>query len=241
MPININVEMKPNIAFSNYTYQWTPATNLSADNIKMPYFMGYGDYTYTVTAIAQPFTACPTQLVVNIHSILGAKLMNVTGSTTIKFGDKLQLYSSNELKYMWTPNDGTLTNNNINNPVASPSVTTTYTVFGMDTYGCVDSASLTITVDSTMNEFVPSGFTPNGDGLNDIFRPTFLKYQKLVEFTVYNRWGQKVFSTSNKDEGWDGTFNSQPQDMGVYFYNIIVSRAGYSNNQIYKGEVTLIR
>jgi gliding motility-associated-like protein len=203
--------------------------------------MGFGNYTYTVTAIAQPFTACPTQLVVNIHSILGAKLMNVTGSTTIKFGDKLQLYSSNELKYMWTPNDGTLTNNNINNPVASPSVTTTYTVFGMDTYGCVDSVSLTITVDSTMNEFVPSGFTPNGDGLNDVFRPTFLKYQKLVEFSVYNRWGQKVFSTSNKDEGWDGTFNSQPQDMGVYFYNIIVSRAGYSNNQIYKGEVTLIR
>jgi gliding motility-associated-like protein len=241
MPININVEMKPNIAFSNYTYQWTPATNLSADNIKMPYFMGYGDYTYTVTAIAQPFTACPTQLVVNIHSILGAKLMNVTGSTTIKFGDKLQLYSSNELKYMWTPNDGTLTNNNINNPVASPSVTTTYTVYGMDKYGCLDSASLTIIVDSTMNEFVPSGFTPNGDGLNDIFRPTFLKYQKLVEFSVYNRWGQKVFSTSNKDEGWDGSFNSQPQDMGVYFYNIIVSRAGYSNNQIYKGEVTLIR
>jgi gliding motility-associated-like protein len=179
--------------------------------------------------------------VVNIHSILGAKLMNVTGGTTIKYGDKLQLYSSNELKYMWTPNDGTLTNNNINNPVASPSVTTTYTVFGMDKYGCLDSASLTIIVDSTMNEFVPSGFTPNGDGLNDIFRPTFLKYQKLVEFSVYNRWGQKVFSTSNKDEGWDGAFNSQPQDMGVYFYNIIVSRAGYSNNQIYKGEVTLIR
>ncbi|MES2701649.1 MAG: PKD domain-containing protein [Bacteroidota bacterium] len=240
MELITNVTVNPNIAWSNFTYAWTPATNLSATDVKTPLFFGYGDFTYTVT-VTMPGYNCTDDHVVTIHSVLGAKLQNVTKSSTLPYGSSIQMFSSNELHYTWTPNDGSLNDANINNPVATPSVTTTYTVYGMDQYGCVDSANVTITVDSTMNEFVPSGFTPNGDGLNDVFRPTFLKYQKLVEFNVFNRWGQRIFTSSNKDYGWDGTYNGVPQDMGVYHYQIITSRAGHSDNQVYKGDVTLIR
>jgi gliding motility-associated-like protein len=93
-----------------------------------------------------------------------------------------------------------------------------------------------------MTEDIPTGFTPNGDGLNDVFRVVGLKYQDLVDFRVYNRWGQQVFYTNNYKDGWDGTFNGVKQDMGTYFYTIIVARPGGAGNDIvYKGEVTLIR
>jgi gliding motility-associated-like protein len=205
-----------------------------------PYFSGFGSYTYTLTAYLEPYH-CPATHTVTVHSVEGAKLMGVTHNATIPYGSSIQLYSDNEQLYMWSPNDGSLTDNNINNPVATPTVTTTYSVYGMDIYGCRDTAYVTVTVDSTMSEFIPTGFTPNQDGKNDFFRPVFQTYQKLVEFSVYNRWGVKVFSTSNKNDGWDGTYNGAPQDMGVYFYTIITSRPGYSENQVYKGEVTLIR
>jgi gliding motility-associated-like protein len=177
-----------------------------------------------------------------IHSVLGKQLSHVTASSTILYGSSIQLNADSAIYYWWVPADGSLNNPNINNPVATPTETTVYTVYGMDIYGCVDSAFVTVHVDSDMHECIPTGFTPNGDGLNDIFRPVGIKFQNLVDFRVYNRWGQQVFYTANPEIGWDGTFNGVVQDMGTYFYTIIVGRpGGKGDNIIYKGDVTLIK
>jgi gliding motility-associated-like protein len=140
--------------------------------------------------------------------------------------------------YYWKPNDGSLNNNNINNPIASPQQNTVYIVYGYDKNGCMDSAFVNVTLDY-QGDGIPSAFTPNGDGLNDIFRPA-LNFQKLVDFSVYNRWGQQVFQTNDKTHGWDGTYQGKPLDMGVYYYMIIVGDPD-GQNIIHKGEVTLIR
>ena len=93
-----------------------------------------------------------------------------------------------------------------------------------------------------MVENSPTGFSPNGDGLNDVYHLVGLKYRNLVDFRIYNRWGQQVFYTANFKDGWDGTFNGVPQDVGTYFYTVIVSRpGGDGENVVYKGELTLIR
>lgn len=112
---------------------------------------------------------------------------------------------------------------------------------GMNQWGCIDSASVAIDIDYTVNEFIPTGFTPNGDGLNDIFRIGNVKYDKLIDFSVFNRWGQLVYhNTWDVKEGWDGTFNGVPQGIGTYYYNIILGTPnGKTKN--FKGEVTLIR
>ena len=141
----------------------------------------------------------------------------------------------------WTPNNGTLDNPNINNPVATPTDSvTTYVVHVMSIYGCLSTDSIVVYVDNTNPEFIPSGFTPNGDGLNDVFMPTKLKYQKLVDFRIYNRWGTLIFQTSDPKKGWDGTYNGVPQDIGVYSYEIITAHSDGAN-KVYKGNVTLIR
>jgi len=114
-------------------------------------------------------------------------------------------------------------------------------VQGMNVWGCLDTASVNIVIDDNVNEFVPNAFTPNNDGRNDIFRIGNVKYDKLVDFSIYNRWGQLVYHNEYEPtEGWDGKFNGVPQDMGTYYYNIILTRPdGTTKN--FKGEVILIR
>ncbi len=76
--------------------------------------------------------------------------------------------------------------------------------------------------------------------MNDVFRPHGMNFNKLVEFSVYNRWGERIFTTSSKEVGWDGTYLGIPQDAGVYFYLVTVVLDN-GNNRFYKGDVTLIR
>jgi gliding motility-associated-like protein len=231
-----------------YVYAWSGAgvdnQYLDNDSVSSPYFQdGIGDYTLTLTTVLTDGAAvnCMATHQTIVHSRLPMQLTDITLSTGINYGGSVQLNAGGVLYYSWLPADGSLNDNNINNPIASPTVTTTYTVFGFDIYGCRDTASVTIHVDSTMTEFTPSGFTPNGDNLNDVFRARIGKYQKLVEFRIFNRWGQEIFVSNSIDKGWDGTFMGTPQDVGVYYYQIIASRPGNIDNVVYKGEVTLIR
>lgn len=158
------------------------------------------------------------------------------------YGSYLQAFSDRSLFYRWTPVDGSLNDPNINNPIATPDVTTMYSVIGMYEYGCTDTGYVTVTVDDDLEEFIPSGFTPNGDGLNDYFRPAGGRFKRMADFRIFNRWGEVVYySSSDKDKGWDGKLNGIPQDAGVYFYSITVSSLHSGGNAIFKGEVTLIR
>jgi gliding motility-associated-like protein len=167
------------------------------------------------------------------------------GNTVIPYGSQLQLdaikLSPDYLFYTWVPNDGSLSNPNISNPIAKPLDSTMYTVYGMNEWGCIDSAKVEIDVDIDMTEYIPTAFTPNGDGLNDLFRIRGLRYQKIVDFKIYNRWGQVVYDYKTGDsQGWDGTLFGEPQPMGVYNYAIIIAKLGQID-RVYKGDVTLIR
>lgn len=107
--------------------------------------------------------------------------------------------------------------------------------------GCITSDEIDIDKDCYTD--VPNSFTPNGDGVNDYFYPRQLLSEGVVDFTmtIYNRWGEKIFETSNPDgRGWDGKFGGKDQPMGVYVYQISVR---YKNQaaEKYTGNVTLLR
>lgn len=171
------------------------------------------------------------------------ELKDVTASRyLIPFGDSVQLNVSGAAYYIWTPQNGTLSDHYIYNPIAKPRDSiTTYKVYGMNEWACRDSATITIRVFYDEDEFIPNAFTPNGDGKNDIFRIGKMQYKKLIDFTIYNRWGQEVYHNPfDPNAGWDGTSWGIPQDMGVYYYSIMIETAGGKVKQ-YKGDVTLIR
>jgi gliding motility-associated-like protein len=230
----------------DYSVTWSPDNNIGALNGTETRFFGIGNYTYTVT-LATPSMAldplgCVTSDTQRVNSYPPVVLSNLTTSPiTVPYGSSIQLNASGAIYYSWTPADGSLSNNDISNPIASPrDPQTIYTVYGMNLFGCIDSAQIIVNIDNNLPDGVPSAFTPNGDGNNDVFKVSGITFQKMVDFRVYNRWGQEIFRTSNPEIGWDGTYHGVPQDIGVYNWTIIVSHPN-DGNKVFKGNVTLIR
>ncbi|MBZ0099262.1 MAG: gliding motility-associated C-terminal domain-containing protein, partial [Taibaiella sp.] len=159
--------------------------------------------------------------------------------TVVKYGQSFQLLASGARLYNWSP-VSSLNNPNISYPVARPTEDTKYIVGGLAANGCRAFDTLHVIVDKRDNLYVPTAFSPNGDGKNDVFRITNLSFQRIMEFRVFNRWGQEIFSTNDHRTGWDGTWEGVPQEMGVYNYLI---RVAYPDGfvETYKGETTLIR
>src|SRR4030095_14870271 len=91
-----------------------------------------------------------------------------------------------------------------------------YKVLVSDEQNCIDSAFITVKIFKTNPQiFVPTAFTPNGDGKNDLFRPIVVSIKKMEYFRVYNRWGQMVFSTTVNGKGWDGTIDGKVQSTNT--------------------------
>jgi gliding motility-associated-like protein len=212
------------------SYMWSPATFLSNPNISNP-------------AVLQPTTT--TQYIVSVTDTLGCnKVIKDTvvviviprlhvnagpQDTSIVEGEPLFLNATGALTYVWTP-DTWLSNPNISNPVAMLENNFAYIVTGKDAAGCFGTDSISVTVykfDPDM--YVPTAFTPNGDGNNDVARPILIGMRSLRYFRIYNRFGQLVFSTTEMGKGWDGVFAGRPQDMATFVW--------YAEGVTYKGQV----
>ena len=154
-------------------------------------------------------------------------------------------YSTNTVNYSWTPPTG-LSCTDCPDPVASPTFTTLYSVTATDSNGCISTDSVLIkTVCNDKNYFLPNTFSPNGDGVNDVFYPRGSNLYNIQSMRIFNRWGQMVFEkrdfpANTASEGWDGTFNGRPAPSDAYVYIVEVI---CNNAQIValRGDVTLIR
>jgi gliding motility-associated-like protein len=220
-------------------YSWYPSTGLSCTNCPNPIASPVVNTTYYGVVFDQYGCSDTISTTIKVNP-LPIVVINAGRDTSITYAQSVQLYalSLGGKFFTWEPITG-LNNANIPNPIATPSIKTTYIVYVTDTNQCRGSDSIDIDVARNIPVAIPSGFTPNGDGRNDKFRIINLTFQKVVEFRVYNRWGQEVFS-SNDNEGWDGIYNGRLQDAGVYKYLI---RVGYpdGHTENFKGDVTLIR
>jgi gliding motility-associated-like protein len=159
--------------------------------------------------------------------------------TTVNAGASVQLQAlvtGNLSSFNWNPATG-LNNSTILNPLASPLKTITYYFTATSMDGCSVNKNLSISVFLPL--YIPNAFTPNGDGINDVFRIPPGSSFELKEFSIYDRWGGKIFTTRDIAEGWDGTFNGKSEPAGIYVYTIdgyILGKPSY-----FKGTVTLIR
>jgi gliding motility-associated-like protein len=184
-------------------------------------------------------TGCPDTMYVTLNVRELPHVVVPTGDTLITIGQSVPLYVQGALHYTWSPS-GSVSDPNAPATIATPTVTTTYVATGYDQHNCSSTDTVKVSVNYHTNLLLPSGFTPNGDGVNDEFRVVNANVQRLLEFRVFNRWGQEVFSTTDIRRGWDGTWGGEAQPVGVYQYLI---RVGYADQTIetYKGDVTLIR
>jgi gliding motility-associated-like protein len=152
-----------------------------------------------------------------------------------------KLTAAGGAKYAWAPVE-TLNNPFIPNPVASPAATTTYSVVVTTAQGCVGQDSITVNVSADLAKNgiqIPNAFTPNGDGLNDCFGVRFLGAISNLKLSVYDRWGSRVFYTTNPTQCWDGKFKGRDVKSDVFIYHVsATTRCGEITK---KGTVTLIR
>jgi len=129
------------------------------------------------------------------------------------------------------------------NPQHTYSDTGTFcaTLVVVDLHGCVDSITNCIVVNPVFTLYIPSGFTPNGDGINDVFMPKG-SYVKTYEMYIFDRWGLQLFHSTDINNGWDGTTKGGSslcqEDTYVYLINVTDSQG---NNHSYTGAVSLIK
>jgi len=154
--------------------------------------------------------------------------------------EKFFLYGGRDgVSYNWSPTIG-LSNPLAKNPNGVLSQSQLYTVHVINSNGCgrVDTVLVSILKDCKI--YVPNAFTPNNDGKNDKLRIYFGCLKTLTHFTIYNRWGQKLFSTQNGTQSWDGKYNGVDQPIGTYIW---VVEGQYNSGEKFseKGTFTLVR
>ena len=124
-------------------------------------------------------------------------------------------------------------------PVASPLITTVYHVTNTSTEGCHVTDQFKLVVLNDAEVFVPTAFTPNGDGLNDYFGPLG-KAPEDFSMQIFNRYGEVVFKTTSMNSKWNGVYKGAVQQMGVFIYLINYKDIHHNTKQL-KGSFTLIR
>ena len=138
--------------------------------------------------------------------------------------------------YLWAPLPD-LDNSTIANPIATPTVTTTYTVMVTAANGCIATDTIVVSISP---QIVPvSGLSPNGDGVNDEWLiPNIDQYPDCV-VEVYNRWGELLFQSKGYKEHWKGTFKNKALPVGTYYYVITLNDPLFPDP--YTGPITILR
>jgi gliding motility-associated-like protein len=175
-------------------------------------------------------------LIVNIDAVPDSMIRR--GETIVLHA----IFSFAATSIFWTPSFGLSTTDSAYT-IANTQENTSYVVIITDSFGCkaIDSVSIYIIPEEIV--LVPTGFSPNGDGVNDMLNVTLSPNLTLQEFRIYNRWGEEVFNypKDNRGKSWDGMYRERVQPISTYVW-VVVAKNKVSGNVVnYNGNVTLLR
>ena len=227
-------------------YQWSPGGPAGPSFLLAPATQGAYTVVYTYG------DGCKLSDVVNVKVAPGisVKILADPDTNRVNLGDPLNLtalvsptQSLNNFKFMWLEGATSLAGNKdmiTVKPNTTDTAAVAYTVIATSPNGCTAQDILLVYVLQPKVAF-PNAFTPNGDALNNVFRMVVLEGLATIEtMEVYNRWGQKVFSSTDPKAAWDGNLDGKPAPADVYAY-IIRWRDGLGALGIHTGDVTLLR
>lgn len=195
-------------------------------------------------------TTCYTQCIEVLQASTSSFIIypfdvNAGADATIKKGNSYQLNGSTNIYnspdtnivYIWNPSYS-LTAQNISSPVAKPEQTTTYTLSATNYY-CTQHDQMIIIVEGS-DLIIPERFSPNNDGVNDVFEIVGVEQYPNCFMRIYDRWGQEIYQkiAYSYENAWDGKGVSRDVTPGVYFY---VLELRDENDQIIKGSITIVR
>ncbi len=225
-----------------YTYSWTPTTNLSAPTSSTTLASPPSTqvYTATVTVAATGCTDSKNSTVTVYGPITNFPFDTacIAGGQTITLGQDL----GPNYVYSWTT--GTTKGLSCTDcPITKAKITedATFKFVVTDVNSCYSSTStyvICILPDHTLD--VPSAFTPNDDGVNDVVYADGWGVEKLLHFRIFNRWGELIFETDDIKVGWNGNYKGSPQPNDSYVYQVDAVFYG-GETKTKTGSITLIR
>lgn len=177
--------------------------------------------------------------------------VTITPFPVVNLGANQRVYQGTELTlsssvtpdevggvYVWTPST-LLSCTDCASPSTIVENTITYTLVYTNANGCSGTDSITITAVPEGRIYFPNAFSPNGDGVNDIYIP-YGKNMKRITYSIFNRWGEKVFESNSELIGWDGFYKGVQQPAGTYPYTAKITFLDATTHDI-KGSITIIR
>jgi gliding motility-associated-like protein len=232
----------PNQGLKNYS--WFPVNSLTTKPNEGPTAIYKINATTLVNVNFENKYGCKKTLETQLE-LIDLKVNIATDKETLIKGNNeianISVTGCTDCEYAWTPSTG-LNATNTASVRATPQDTTIYKVV-VSKKGCKEEKTIRINVDNVNcgepNIFVPNAFTPNNDGNNDILKVRGRWISKL-QFVVYNRWGQEMFTTTDLNNGWNGVFKGNEVAPDVYNYYLQVTCL---DNKIFtkRGNTTLIK
>jgi gliding motility-associated-like protein len=259
---SIELIKKPSVNFTydsrclNALIQFTNTSNIAnSGNVLWKWYFGNGGIAslkeglyayqavgnYTVTLAATPANCPLLGDTIKQSFTIEAPVQGINYGMVDTKSKLPYLLKAREIgnSYLWSPATG-LSNPSIENPTATLTAEQRYTVRITNNAGCVTQDSILIRVFNEYTVFVPSGFSPDGDGVNDKLTPLLAGIKELKNFRIYNRWGQLLYQSSDKNAGWNGTYNGKQQVSETYVW--VVEAIDQDGKTIQKtGKTTLIR
>jgi gliding motility-associated-like protein len=223
-------------ASGGFYYRWSPGYMINDTMNKRAQIYVDRDTVYKVY-IANDCFIDSTNVQVIIDSLTD---LQAATDTTIFRGSSVKLSVLGDGKEEWHPNymiDDVFSKT----PTVNPIYSTKYYVKSIGKNGCVSFDSVTVRVVGKTILLLPTGFSPNGDGVNDLFGIVqYLNIEKINSFDIYDRWGEKVFTTTDIKVKWDGSFNGEKMPIGTYVWYIDAQT--YDGEKVQqKGNITLLR
>lgn len=221
------------------SYAWSPPTGLSSFTTASTVATPAVSTTYIVTINAGPNCVYRDTFVINVWPAAKAgfdfKPKPPIPNTPIQFYNM----SSGASNYKWTFGDGGTSSENDPSHLYTRKGSYRVCLFASSGPGCADSVCKTVEADVKIAIGVPSAFSPNGDGANDVL---YVRGGGVTSFNlkIYNRWGQKVFETNDFDKGWDGTYKGQIQDIEIFAY-VLTAAFIDGSNTTQKGNISLVK
>ena len=190
--------------------------------------------TWNVTA-TDTISGCFTKDSISTEVFPSPQIV-VGADTVIGLGNSVTLTGAGSGTFQWSPSTS-LDIASLQNPVASPTVNTTYTLVVTSSNGCTSTDSVKVRVEESFEFVFNNVITPNGDGFNDKWFIKNLEYYQGNEILIFNRFGQKVFGMTDYDNSWDGTNNGSPLPDGTYYFVLKFS----NSDKNFTGPITILR
>jgi gliding motility-associated-like protein len=204
------------------SFEWNPKTYLTNTNSANPIVTNPLKGVHAYSLKVKDANGCTSLNTSHVKVSVISTQVNAGRDTAVLANIPFKLKAtdisnSGFTTYSWSPAIG-LSNPSIADPVTIIDKDIIYTVTAITETGCVATDDVQLKVYKGVDIYVPTAFTPNSDGLNDILKAIPIGIKEFRSFNIYNRWGELIFMTTNPSKGWDGKYKGSVQDGGVYVF-----------------------